>query len=437
MRIAQITDLHLRHYLPGVIENKRRARRMVELFPRALDRIAQQDIDLLAVTGDLIDMPDWVLQPLGGFAYDDASLWREAALKDYRLLREMLDASGMRYTVLPGNHDDESVMWRVFDADDNVIDIAGRRVHRFCDREWAYNMPRRFDPQRTQWEDALGDIDGPPQVHLQHYVVTPSLNTGWPHTYEEGDDIARRTDAAGRVQLSLSGHYHRGTGLIRYRNTCFTTCPAFAVAPFPWRVYDVGDDVTMTEHALGHDAIERQRVVFLDRDGVINDLASYQGGPEQMRLLPGAGEAIAQLRAAGFAVVIITNQSAVGHGFMPEGVVQAVNDKMCRLLAAAGAAIDGLYFLTAASGGTAVLPRYADNSPNKSDMMARAADELNLDLAGAYMVGDRMVDIDAARRMKSVTPILVRTGDGRRMEDQVGDALVLDDLAAVADHILG
>ena len=299
-------------------------------------------------------------------------------------------------------------------------------------------MPRRFNPQRAQWEAALAQTDGPPQVHLQHYVVTPILNAGWPHSYEEGDDIARRTDEAGCVRLSLSGHYHPGTGLIRHRHACFATCPAFAIAPFAWRVYDIDQTVTISDHSLGHEAIERRPVVFLDRDGVINDLASYQRGPEAMRLLPGAATAIAELRDAGRAVVVVTHQSGIGRGYVPEGVVDAVNDKMCRLLADEGTSIDGLYYLTA-GGANAVLPRYADNSATKSDMMRRAADELNLDLTGAFMVGDRMADIDAARAVDGVTPILVRSGDGVKTEAPgVGDdVLVMDDLAAAVERMLG
>jgi D-glycero-D-manno-heptose 1,7-bisphosphate phosphatase len=437
MRIAQITDLHLRHHLPGVTQNKRRIRHMAELFPRALDTIAQQQVDLVAVTGDLVDVPDWLMHPLGGFEYDDAAIWRDAALKDYQLVRDALDASGLRYMVLPGNHDDESLMWQVFDAEANAIDVAGHRVIRFCDREWEYHMPRRFTPQRERWEAALEQTDGPPQIHLQHYLVTPWRNAGWPHTYEEGDEIARRTNAAGHVRLSLSGHDHTGTGLIRFTNTTFAACPAFTVSPFTWRVYDVDESVTMTQHALGHDTLERQRVVFLDRDGVINDLASYRHGPEQMRLIPGAGDAIRKLREAGFAVVVITGQTAIGMGYVPAGVVVAVNDKMYRLLAECGAAIDGLYFLHSA-GSHSVLPQLADNSMTKADLMRQAVSELNLDITGAFMVGDRIADIDAGREVDGVTPILVRTGRGAKVEPQLNDdTLVVDDLTAVAHHMLG
>lgn len=442
VRIAQITDLHLRHHQPGLAGiNARRARLMPELFQEALNRIAQQEVDLIAVTGDLLDVPAWVIDPPRGFQMDDMGPWLEAAERDYRLLRRMLDAVGVPYIVLPGNHDDERVMWRVFDRGANTLDVAGFRVVRFCDHEHAGHRPRRFLDQRVLWESMLADADSPPQIHLQHYVVTPVFHEGYPYSYEEGESLARDIVLSGRVRLCLSGHYHAGTPLLHAGSTTFTTCPAFGESPFPWRVYEVSPaGVTMVEHALGQARLPRRRVMFLDRDGVINDLPSYRSGPEAMNLLPGVGAAIRRLREAGYAVVVITNQSAVGRGYVPEGVVYAVHDKMCRLLAQDGAEVDGIYFSTAA-GAHAVLPRYVNlrQAKPRPTQLHQAVKDLHLDLEGGWMIGDRLVDIETAHNT-GVRPILVRTGDGVRHEPTVrqrwSDITVVDDLSAAVSHIL-
>jgi len=442
MRIAQITDLHLRQHLFGTAANNlRRSRSMMQMLPLALREAKNLGADMVAITGDLLDVPDWLLLPRPGFIYDDPAPWREAVVRDYQDLKHVLDASGVPCMVLPGNHDDPELMWRVFDPTANVMDVAGVRVARFCDREWDNHIPRRFAAERLRWEAMLGE-DGhtQAQVHLQHYVLTPPLNHGWPHAYAEGEELARRTNASRRVRLCLSGHYHAGTGMIRFEHTVFATGPSFSMSPFPWRMYDVRDDaVSMTEHDMGAVAQAHRRVVFLDRDGVINDLASYCTGAEAMNLLPGAAVAIRRLREAGFAVVVVSNQTAVGCGYVPAGVVDAVNDRMHRLLAQEGAELDGVYYLTNA-GERAALPEHRDNSQTKVDLMCRAAVELNLDLTGAWLVGDRRTDIAAAIQIESGQPILVRTGSGSHEENTCASAYpslkVVDDLAAAANHIL-
>ena len=80
-------------------------------------------------------------------------------------------------------------------------------------------------------------------------------------------------------------------------------------------------------------------VVFLDRDGVINTLASYNTGPAAMQLLPGAGAAIARLQLAGCKVAVVSSQACVGKGYVRVADVHAVMDRMCRLLRRDAAAV--------------------------------------------------------------------------------------------------
>lgn len=450
MRITQLTDLHLRHHLPGTAAaNTRRSRRMPAHFALALQAITKQQTDLLVLTGDLLDAPTWLWESTYGFETDEPAPWLEAVLADYRLIKKMLDETGLQYMVLPGNHDHPDLFWQVFDRSENIIDIKGHRVVRFCDREADRHYPRRFTTERRRFNAMLADESSPPQVHLQHYVIHPEFNEHYPHTYYEGKELSRRLAASDHVRLSISGHYHQGTDLLSLGKTSFVTGPAFCESPYAWRTYDMQDsDIQMQTHNLleadqnqnPSSPRVKQPAVFLDRDGVINDLASYQVGPEAMQLIPGSAKAIAKLKQAGMAVVGVTSQSCIGGGYVPASVVVSVNDKMHRLLAQDGAYLDAIYYSQAAGEG-AIAPEYVDMSQCKPlpFHLHQAEKLLDLDLSKSWMVGDRITDIQTARNA-GVKPILVLTGDGKLTRDQhaqeLVDVPVADDLAAAVQHML-
>ncbi|MCB0121849.1 MAG: HAD-IIIA family hydrolase, partial [Caldilineaceae bacterium] len=188
-----------------------------------------------------------------------------------------------------------------------------------------------------------------------------------------------------------------------------------------------------------------RRVVFLDRDGVINDLPSYHTGPEAMALIPGAAQALLTLKQAGYAVVVITNQSAVGAGYTSPRTVNMVHERMCQLLVEATgeiAAQPDAIFYSIGAGSRAVQPEWADRSTNKPSpqMLQQAQSLLGLNPNGAWMVGDRLSDLEAALAF-GATPILVRTGDGRETEEELGAAglapiAICNNLPAAVRHIL-
>src|SRR4051794_35868536 len=83
--------------------------------------------------------------------------------------------------------------------------------------------------------------------------------------------------------------------------------------------------------------------VFLDRDGTLIEEKDYLSRPEQVCLLPGAAQALCDLRRAGFACVLITNQSGLGRGLFSEADLAAVHEELSQRLAGAGAALDGFF----------------------------------------------------------------------------------------------
>ncbi len=171
--------------------------------------------------------------------------------------------------------------------------------------------------------------------------------------------------------------------------------------------------------------------VFLDRDGTLNVDRSYLTRPEEMLLLPGAAEAVRLLQTAGFACVVVTNQSAVGRGMMTDADLERVNAEMNRQLAAEGVKLDAIYCCTAGP------IDHPDRKPAPG-LLLRAAAELHLDLGKSWMIGDSLRDILAGQNAGCKDCLMVRTGhplDETRFT-QAKPFVVMDDLLAAARHIL-
>lgn len=135
-----------------------------------------------------------------------------------------------------------------------------------------------------------------------------------------------------------------------------------------------------------------RRAVFLDRDGVINRAFTRQGKPyppatlQELEILPGVAEALAALRAAGFLNVVVTNQPDVATGAQRREIVDAMHSLLCKRLP-----IDAIM---ACFHGEA--DRCECRKP-KAGMLNEAAQELHIDLARSYLVGDRWRDVSAGK----------------------------------------
>jgi D,D-heptose 1,7-bisphosphate phosphatase len=181
--------------------------------------------------------------------------------------------------------------------------------------------------------------------------------------------------------------------------------------------------------------------VFLDRDGTIIAHVHYLGDPKDVRLLPGAAEAIRRLRAGGFTCVVVTNQSAIGRGMITEAQLALIHDEMNRQLAAEGTAVDAIeYCPEAPAADDRSTVEHADRKPGPG-MLFRAASRLGLDLDVSWMVGDMLSDVLAGINARCRGSILVRTGKGLSAEEE--EALggshsyhTTADLPAAADLIL-
>jgi mannose-1-phosphate guanylyltransferase / phosphomannomutase len=182
-------------------------------------------------------------------------------------------------------------------------------------------------------------------------------------------------------------------------------------------------------------------VVFLDRDGVVNEEVSHLSDPAQFRLISGAAEAIRRLNQSGFLVIVVTNQSVIARGGCSIETLRLIHSKMDTLLAQEHARIDALYFCPhhpdkGIPGEIPELKIDCDCRKPKTGMFEQAVRDWNISLPGSYAVGDSRRDVIAARRM-GIVAIGVKTGHGcRDCDDQVLPDLLVADLREAVDFIL-
>ena len=156
--------------------------------------------------------------------------------------------------------------------------------------------------------------------------------------------------------------------------------------------------------------------MFLDRDGTIIEHVHHLSRKEDVRLIPGAADAIERLRIVGYAIVVVTNQSVVGRGKITEVELDEIHKTMCDQLEAAGTSVDGIYWCShvpATKDLTAI--EHPDRKPG-TGMFERAAKELDLDVAGSWMIGDSLSDTQAGRNAGCRGTFLVRTGFGEKSD---------------------
>ena len=140
------------------------------------------------------------------------------------------------------------------------------------------------------------------------------------------------------------------------------------------------------------------KAVFLDRDDTLVDDPGYIQRPEQVMLLPGAAEALVQLKKMGYLLVVVTNQSGVARGLVTEEDLEQIHQKLKSLLAAEGAEIDAIYYCPYHPKGT--LKDFSIESnlrkPN-AGMFFQAEEELQVNLDQSWMIGDSYRDIQAGK----------------------------------------
>ena len=133
------------------------------------------------------------------------------------------------------------------------------------------------------------------------------------------------------------------------------------------------------------------KAVFLDRDGVLNDeLGDYVWTPDRFQVSAGVPQSVAQLKAAGYRLVVVTNQAGIAKGLYTRADVLACHDILQQ---ACGYQLDALYLADAHPSVSESILRKPD-----SGMLEKAAARFRLDPARCWLVGDRLRDMEAAAR---------------------------------------
>ena len=228
----------------------------------------------------------------------------------------------------------------------------------------------------------------------------------------DGDRVVRfleKGQGGGPALISAGTYLLRASIIDRVRSLpCSIESDIFPALAQERRLYgqvcegyfiDIGLPETLQQARRELAALTHRPAVFLDRDGVINADHGYVHRPDQVDWIPGAKESVRRLNDLGYRVVVVTNQAGVAHGYYDEDTVQALHVWMQDQLAAKGAFIDAFYYCPYHSEARVEKFRrqHTDRKPEPG-MILRALSDLNVDRQRSFLVGDKQIDVEAARR---------------------------------------
>jgi len=177
------------------------------------------------------------------------------------------------------------------------------------------------------------------------------------------------------------------------------------------------------------------RAVFFDRDGTLVAEKNYLCRIEDVEIFPGTGPALKKLAAAGFQLIMVTNQSGIGRGYFTLAEAERVNEHLCQELARDGVRFEKIY-----------LAPEAPDQPSRGrkpspQFLFDARAEFQIDLAQSFMIGDKLIDLECGWNAGVKKSLLVRTGYGAKLAqtepEKLGAAIVFDDLPAAVAWIIG
>lgn len=155
----------------------------------------------------------------------------------------------------------------------------------------------------------------------------------------------------------------------------------------------------------------KQKAVFLDRDGTINKYVGFLRKAEEFELIDGVAEAVKKINESCYLAIVVTNQPVIARGEVTYSQLENIHNKMETLLGKEGAYLDAIYFCphhphSGYEGEVKELKIVCDCRKPKSGMLLKAAQDLNIDLSNSYMVGDSENDIKAGKAAGCKTVLL-------------------------------
>lgn len=155
-----------------------------------------------------------------------------------------------------------------------------------------------------------------------------------------------------------------------------------------------------------------ERVIFLDRDGTLNEEVNYLHRKEDLKILDGVPEALRMFKESGYRLVVVTNQAGVARGYYTEADVEELHRYMNELLKPQGAELDAFFYC----------PHHPEHGIGKyktvcrcrkpgTGMFEMAERRFAIDKANSWMIGDKLIDVEAGKNY-GVKTALVGTGYG-------------------------
>lgn len=207
----------------------------------------------------------------------------------------------------------------------------------------------------------------------------------------------------------------------------------------PERFYEVQEDFR-TGRVQARNLLNKQKAVFLDRDGVINVYKEFLTDISEFELLPGVAEAIRKINSSGYLAIVVTNQPVVARGEVTWSELNEIHNKMETLLGIEGAYIDGLYFCPhhphkGYIGEVAELKTECDCRKPKPGMLLNAAKDYNIDLHASWMIGDSVNDIKAGIAAGCKTVLINGLGTLQEV-GEYGQDITANSLADVIENLI-
>jgi D,D-heptose 1,7-bisphosphate phosphatase len=144
----------------------------------------------------------------------------------------------------------------------------------------------------------------------------------------------------------------------------------------------------------------KNKAIFIDRDGTINVDVHYLDNPDKFEMYPCVGEGVKKLKENGFKIIVITNQSGIARGYFTEKQLKNIHERMKKEFQKFGIVLDGIYYC----------PHHPDDNCNcrkpKTGLFEKAIKEHNIDVKKSYVVGDKILDIGAGKKI-GATAILI------------------------------
>lgn len=183
----------------------------------------------------------------------------------------------------------------------------------------------------------------------------------------------------------------------------------------PDRYYDVEQDLKSGKvHA--RNLKNKQKAIFLDRDGTINKTEGFLTNVNQFELIQGAAEAIKMINKSGYLAIVVTNQPVIARGDCTFEELQEIHDKMETELGKIGAFVDGIYVCPhhTDKGFPGERPEYkfnCDCRKPKPGLILRAAKDFNIDLSESFMIGDTNRDVECGKNAGAKESLLLQSNE--------------------------